>query len=52
MSVVVMVLLFKNHDEISNMVAVLIGALVTKLADALSQAYRWWFDTDSADEKA
>ena len=49
-SVLAIYLLFENHGEISNMVAVLIGGIVTKLGDALAQAFKWWFDNLNADE--
>lgn len=44
------ILLFCLHDEISSMVAVLIGAIITKLADALGLSFKWWFDLEDSDE--
>ncbi|MDE2706118.1 MAG: hypothetical protein OXI35_13695 [Gemmatimonadota bacterium] len=32
------------------MVAVLIGAIITKLADALGLSFKWWFDLEDSDE--
>lgn len=50
----VAILLIQNlsgdHDKISNMVAMLIGILVNKVADAIGQAFNWWFGSEN-DEK-